>query len=154
MQSKLSDLVDNLYWIYSKKCKDKNCKSECEFIGFKNDRLYYKCKKCGKRCAKSKNGLIKKFPRIYKFCNGDRNKFVFLLRKGVYPYEYMDSWERFHETSLPDEKAFYSELNLEDATDKDIEHAQKVWEVFEIKNLGEYIDMLLMVEKGIRGRIC
>ena len=66
----------------------------------------------------------------------------------------MDSWERFHETSLPDEKAFYSELNLEDATDKDIEHAQKVWEVFEIKNLGEYIDMLLMVEKGIRGRIC
>ena len=66
----------------------------------------------------------------------------------------MDSWERFHETSLPNEKAFYSELNLEDATDKDIEHAQKVWEVFEIKNLGEYIDMLLMVEKGIRGRIC
>ena len=66
----------------------------------------------------------------------------------------MDSWERFHETSLPDEKAFYSELNLEDATDKDIEHAQKVWEVFEIKNLGEYIDMLLMVEKGITGRIC
>ena len=66
----------------------------------------------------------------------------------------MDSWERFHETSLPDKKAFYSELNLEDATDKDIEHAQKVWEVFEIKNLGEYIDMLLMVEKGIRGRIC
>ena len=66
----------------------------------------------------------------------------------------MDSWERFHETSLPDKKAFYSELNLEDATDKDIEHAQKVWEVFEIKNLGEYIDMLLMVEKGITGRIC
>ena len=53
----------------------------------------------------------------------------------------MDSWERFDETSLPDKKAFYSELNLEDITDKDYEHAQKVWEVFEIKNLGEYHDL-------------
>ena len=50
-----------------------------------------------------------------------------LLRKGVYPYEYMDSWERFNETSLPDKKAFYSELNLEDITDKDYAHAQKVF---------------------------
>ena len=67
--------------------------------------------------------------------------FVLLLRKGVYPYEYMDSWERFNETSLPDKKAFYSELNLEDITDKDYEHAQKVWKVFGIKNLGEYHDL-------------
>ena len=50
----------------------------------------------------------------------------------------MDSWERFHETSQPDKKAFYIQLNVEDSTDKDYEHAQKVWEVFEIKNLGEY----------------
>ena len=44
------------------------------------------------------------------FCNGDVNKFVLLLRKCVYPYEYMDSWERFDETSLPDKKAFDSEF--------------------------------------------
>ena len=94
-----------------------------------------------KRCTESKDGLIKKFPLIYKFCDSDLNKFVLLLRKGVYPYEYMDSWERFDETSLPDKKAFYSELNLEDITDKGYEHAQKVWEVFEIKNLGEYHDL-------------
>ena len=43
---------------------------------------------------------------MYQFCNGDTNKFVLLLRKDVHPYEYMDSWERFHETSLPDKKAF------------------------------------------------
>ena len=55
--------------------------------------------------------------------------------------EYMDSWERFDETSLPDKEAFYSELNLEDITDKDYEHAQKVWEVFGIKNLGDYHDL-------------
>ena len=42
----------------------------------------------------------------------------------------MDSWERFEETSLPDKKAFYRELNLENITDKDYNHAQKVWEVF------------------------
>ena len=50
----------------------------------------------------------------------------------------MDSWERTDETSLPDKIAFYSELNSEDITDKDYAHAQKVWEIFEIKNLGEY----------------
>ena len=50
----------------------------------------------------------------------------------------MDSWERFNETSLPPKKSFYSELNLEDISDKDYLHAQKVWDVFEIRNLGEY----------------
>ena len=96
----------------------KKINSECEFIGFKNDRLHYKCEEFGKRCTKSIKRLIKRFPLMYQFCNGDLNKFVLLLRKGVYPYEYMDKWERFDETLLPDKKAFYSELNLEDITDK------------------------------------
>ena len=51
-----------------------------------------------KRCTKSKDGLIKKYPCIHKFCNDDLNKFALLLRKGVSPYVYMDSWERFDET--------------------------------------------------------
>ena len=53
-----------------------------------------------------------------------------LLRKGVYPYEYMDRWERLDGTSLPNKEVFYSELKLEDVTDKDYTHAQKVWEIF------------------------
>ena len=53
----------------------------------------------------------------------------------------MDSWERFHKTSLPDKKAFYSELNLEDITDKDYAHAQKVFEEFKVKDLGDYHDL-------------
>ena len=117
MQSKLSDLVDNLSEIKKKECSE--CKGKCEFIGFKNDRLHYRYKKCKKRCTKSKDGLIKTFSRIYTFCDGDLNKIVLFLRKGVYPYEYMDCWERFDETSLPDKEDFYSELNLEDITDKD-----------------------------------
>ena len=65
-----------------------------------------------------------------------------MLTKGVYPYEYMDCCERFDETSLPDKKAFYSELYLEDITDEDYTHAQKVFEEFNLKNLGDYHDMV------------
>ena len=64
-----------------------------------------------------------------------------LLRKGVYSYEYIDSWERFDETSLPDKKAFYSELYLEDITNKDYAHAQRVFEELKLKNLGNHHDL-------------
>ena len=71
--------------------------------------------------------LIKRFANIYEFCNGDIDKFIFLLRKGFYRYKYMDSLERFHETSLPDKEAFYSNLNMEDTTDVDYRHAKRVF---------------------------
>ena len=45
---------------------------------------------------------------MYQFCSGNINKFVLLLRKVVYPYEYMDTWERFNETSLLNKRDFYS----------------------------------------------
>ena len=85
--------------------------------------------------------LIEKFPNTYQLCNKDLNKFELLLRKGVYPYEYMDSWKRFKEESLPDKESFYSELNKEHITDEDYAHAQKVWDTFKIKNLDEYHDL-------------
>ena len=78
---------------------------------------------------------------VYQFCNGDLNKFVLLLRKDVYPYEHMDSWEKFDENILPPKEAFYSNLNLEDISDEDYTHAQKVWDVFEINNIGDYHDL-------------
>ena len=53
----------------------------------------------------------------------------------------MDSWERFNETTLPNKKAFYSKLFLEDITDEDYIHAQKVFEESELKNLGGYLDL-------------
>ena len=106
------------------------------------NRLKYKCKECNDISAKSIDELIKKFPRTYKFCNGDHNKFILLLRKGVYPY---DSWERFNETSLPPKESLHNELSLEDISDKDYLHAQKVWDVFEIRNLGEYHDLYVQM---------
>ena len=114
----------------------KKIRSECEFIGLKNNRLKYKYKKCNDISAKSVDDLKEKFQRTYEFCDGNLNKFVLLLRKGVYPYEYTDSWERFNETLLQPKESFYSELNLEDISDKGYLHVQKVWHVFEIKNLG------------------
>ena len=127
MPRKWSDLVDNLSEFNNKDCKTcierKNIKSDCEFIEFKNNRLNYRCKECNGTCTKSINDLTEKFPKTYQFCNGDFDKFVFLLRRGVYPYEYMDSWERFNETSLPSENDFYSELILEDISDQDYSHA-------------------------------
>ena len=55
----------------------------------------------------------------------------------------MDSQKRFNETSLPPKESFYKELNLED---KDYLHAQKVWNKFEIQNLGEYHDLYIQTE--------
>ena len=120
---------------------EKKIKPECDFIGLKNNRLNYRCKECKGTSTKPINGFIEKFPSLYQFCDGDLNKFVLLLIKGVYPYEFRDCWERFNERSLTPKKVFYSELNLEAITDKDYGHAQNVWEVFGIRNVGEYHEL-------------
>ena len=83
-----------------------------EFTGFKNGRLNYKCKECKKSCAKLTNEAIKNFRILHKFCSGDLDKFFLVLRKGVYPYEYIDSRKKFNEKTITPKKAFYSELNL------------------------------------------
>ena len=64
-----------------------------------------------------------------------------LLRKGVYPYEYMDTWEKFDETSLPDKKSFYSSLTMENISDIDYRHGNNVFKKFKLNNLGEYHDL-------------
>ena len=58
----------------------------------------------------------------------------------------MDNWGKFDETTLPPKEAFYSNLNLETISDDDYAHAQKVWEVFEIKNCGEYHDLYVQCD--------
>ena len=118
----------------------------CEFIRFKNGRLNYKCKECKRSYTKLTNESIKNFPTLHKFWNVDLNKFFLLLRKGIYPYEYIDSRKKFNENTIPPKEAFYSKLNLENITDKDYEHVKKVWEAFEIKNLGEYHDLYVQCD--------
>ena len=66
-----------------------------------------------------------------------------LTRKGVYPYEQMDSFERFKETCLPEKNAFYSQIKLEGISDEDYEHAKNVFRTFKLKDMGEYHDLYL-----------
>ena len=58
----------------------------------------------------------------------------------------MDSWERFNETSLPDKKAFYSGLYMEDISDVDHGHANNVFKKISLKNLGDYHDLYVQAD--------
>ena len=69
----------------------KKIRLNCEFIELKNGRLNCKCKECKTSYTKLTNESIKNFPTLYKFCNGDLDKFFLLLRKGIYPYEDINS---------------------------------------------------------------
>ena len=153
MSSSLSKLVDNLSeGIHNNKCV--NCKSNLDYVRIttaklsalarssserKSEKLLLKCFSCDSYYEKKFNKeLIKKFKNTYSFCNNDLNKFILFLRKGVYPYEYMDSWEKFNKTLLPIKEDFYSHLNMEDI---DYRHGNNVFNNFKLNNLGDYHDL-------------
>ena len=87
--------------------------------------------------------LKKRFKNTFKFSNTDISRFTLLLREGVYPYEYMDEWEKFNETKLPEKEECYSNLNVEDITYADYMHAKRVCKDFKTKLFGEYHDFYL-----------
>ena len=150
MASSLSKLVDNLSeGIHNNKCSD--CGSNLGYIKTtagpsslerKNEKLILECYNCKQRYKKKFNKeLIKRFARTYSFCNNDLNKFILLLRIGVYPYEYMDNWERFNETSFPSKESFYSNLNMGNIDHIDYRHGNNVFNKFKLNNLGDYHDL-------------
>ena len=106
VSTSLSSLVDSLSnGLYNTKCKD--CKSFLDYMDFYNDKLVYRCFDCKINYnINFNNKLIDVFSNTYNFCSGDINKFILLLRKGVCPYEYMDSFERLIETSLLNKMLF------------------------------------------------
>ena len=148
MSSSLSKLVDNLSeGIHNNKCSDFKSNLDCVRIT-KNKKLLLKCFNCNIYYKKKfNNDLIKKLKNTYSFFNNDTssleriNKFVLLLRKGVDPYEYMDTCQRFSEISLPSKEDFYSNLNMEDISDIDYRHANNVFKRFKLENLGDYHDL-------------
>jgi hypothetical protein len=78
------------------------------------------------------------------FCNTE--EFLLLTKKVIFPYDYIDSFERLEETVLPCKEAFYSELTEEPISDSDYYHAKKVWDCFHIKTIGEYADLYLKTD--------
>ena len=105
--------------------------------------------------ATSLEKLVNNLPKddcinLGSYYSGD--KFNLLARKGVYPYEYMDSLEKLEETALPPKEAFYSRLNDGSISDEDYAHAQNVWKTFKIKYFKDYhelynkVDVLLLAD--------
>ena len=85
--------------------------------------------------------LKQRFPNTYRLCNNNIDRFKLLLREGVYPYEYMDSWEKLELPVPLDKNHYYSKLNDSNISDKDIEHVKKVCDNLKIDNLGQYTDL-------------
>ena len=140
MATSLSNLVEILLII-----KFKDCDCFLEYESVKNNLIKYKYLSCNKHYSNKIDEELKKkrFKNTFKFSNNDINKFILLLRKCFYPYEYMDDWEKFNETTLPEKEEIYSNSNMEDMTDEDYFHGKRVSKDLEIKNLGEYHDLYL-----------
>ena len=71
------------------------------------------------------------------------DKLSLMSQKGAYPYDYMDCFEKFNQTELPTKDEFFSVRNDQHITNKEYDHARKVWETFNLKNMGEYHDLYL-----------
>ena len=102
MASSLTNLLDSLAeGIHKINCKD----CFLEYENLKDNLIKYKCLSYNKDYSnKFDEKLIKNFQKTFKFSNDDFNKFILLLGKGFYLYEYMDDCERFNEATLLEKK--------------------------------------------------
>ncbi|XP_018399813.1 PREDICTED: uncharacterized protein LOC108777427, partial [Cyphomyrmex costatus] len=80
------------------------------------------------------------------FCNLSAENFDLLTRKGIFPYEYIDSVEKLDDTCLPPRESFYSSLTDSTVSESDYAHALNVWQQFSIRTLGEYSDLYLKTD--------
>ena len=96
--------------------------------------------------AASLDSLVKNLPKesfknLKEFYKGD--ELNILLRKGVFPYDWFDSFNKLSSTSLPHKKAFHSVLNDSGISEEDYLHAQNVWKTFKMKTMRDYHDIYL-----------
>ena len=82
---------------------------------------------------------LTKHDNLQRYFEGERLELM--KKKGVYPYDYMDSFERLGETSLPSQEAFYSKLNDTHISTEEYERAQQVWDKFQMKTMRDYHDL-------------
>ena len=97
--------------------------------------------------SSSLDKLVSNLPKddlIYKSKAFKGKRLDLMSQKGVYPYDFMDSFEKFNQTELPNKDQFYSILNYQHITDDEYDHAKKVWNTFMIKTMGEYHDLYLV----------
>ena len=92
------------------------------------------------------SNLVKGDRKLFGFEDYSESQYDLLTRKGVYPYEYMSSWDKFEESKLPPIEAFYSSLNMTNISEDDYQHAQHVWKEFGIRNLGDHHNLYLRTD--------
>ena len=92
------------------------------------------------------NNLARGGHEFWGFENYNCHQCKLLIRKGIYPCKYMDSWDKFKEMSLPSIEKFYSNLNMSGVSDGDYQRACRVWREFGIRNMGEYHDLYLRTD--------
>ena len=116
--------------------KDKNEKPKMHEIRFLDSTKFM---------ASSLDSLVKNLgkEKLYNVRREFGGKTDLISRKGVYPYDYMDSLQKFSEEKFPPKKNFLNRLNETHISDEDYDHAQNVWEKFGLKNMGEYHDLYL-----------
>ena len=110
------------------------------------DYILIKCNTCNFKKKVVANNLIKRLPSTFKLCKGDLKKVLLSLRKGVCPYEYMDSMDKFDDTELPSIDRFYSKPQKKHISDKDYAHAKIVWNVFGMKTMGDYHNLYIQAD--------
>ena len=96
--------------------------------------------------SSSLDNLIKNLPdEAFKYTKQEfkKEQFNLMKQKGIYPYDHMDSFDRFNETKLPVQQDFYSILNNEHISNEQYKHAQNVWDTFNLKTMGDYHDLYL-----------
>ena len=96
--------------------------------------------------SSSLDNLVKNLPdEAFKYTKQEfeKEQFNLMKQKGIYPYDHMDSFDRFNETKLPVQQDFYSILNNEHISDEQYKHAQNVWNTFNLKTMGNYHDLYL-----------
>ena len=96
--------------------------------------------------SSSLDNLVKNLPdEAFKYTKQEfkNEQFNLMKQKGIYPYDHMDSFNRFNETKLPVQQDFYSILNNEHISDEQYKHAQNVWDTFNLKTMGDYHDLYL-----------
>lgn len=85
--------------------------------------------------------IIKKY-----FNDDDDSKFKLVTRKGIFPYEYLNSWNKLHDTQLPSRQNFFSKIKNCEVSESEYQYARRVWKEFDIKTLGEYAELYLKID--------